>query len=261
MQKIIILLFCLGLICSCSSIERGNFGPFQTSLCSKNYGYLIVDDPTGSAPLSKVEKFEVRQGDCGYTSKWSDCSRDRERCELSELSASTGSGDEYWYGWYIYFPEDFKDIYPTKVTLGQFHQRKSDRNLGQVAWMFQIRDGGYQLEDILNLGRNQKAILRKLIDKNDLRGKWHKIEIHVRLEKNNDGFMRIWVNGEQKVDFKGRTMSDYSVYLRYGLYRSFIYRYEYSQGATPIPVPGQIVYFANVKRGISRSDLLPVTEE
>lgn len=83
----------------------------------------------------------------------------------------------------------------------------------------------------------------------------------MRWEKNIKGFMKVWANGELKFDFKGRTMREDSIYFRYGLYRSFISRYAYSRGITPQPVPGQKVYFANVKRGKTRNELLPYSDD
>ncbi len=94
-----------------------------------------------------------------------------------------------------------------------------------------------------------------LLDDSELRGKWHKIEVHVRWAKDKNGFFRVWVNGENRVDFNGLTMDAQRVYFKYGVYRSFISRYKNIIGADK--VPAQIVYFSNVKRGRSRADLAP----
>ena len=51
---------------------------------------------------------------------WNDCEKDRERSELSSKN-NNYPGNEYWYGWFIYFPEDYPNIYPTKTALGQLH--------------------------------------------------------------------------------------------------------------------------------------------
>lgn len=228
-----------------NSMNRGDFGPFMRSLNNKDHGYLIKEDVTGSAPTKLIEVFEVRPGDCFWNRwGWNDCDNDRERSELSEKNKETAAGSEYWYEWNIYFPEEYLNVYPTKTSLGQFHQDKSS-----VIWMFQNSDGGYHLSD------QTTNEYYKLIDEDDLRGKWHKIEIQVKWSKGSDGFFRVWVNGEQKVDLRGQTMNAERVYFKYGVYRSFLRRYKWSYAESEVPT--QKVYFSNVKRGYTRDSLAP----
>jgi len=247
-SKPIILICMCGILFACATtIDRGNFGPFMRSLNNKSYGYLAVPDSTGSAPTDMIEIFNVRPGDCSYNEGWNDCQKDRERSELSEINKSTNPNNEYWYGWFIYFPKDYVNVYPTKVALGQFHQEGS-----HPVWMFQNSDGGYHLD---NQVKGYTERYYPLIKESELRGRWHKIEIHVRWAKDDSGFMYIWVNGEKKVDFQGQTMDASKVYFKYGLYRSFLSRYKKSKNVDE--VPAQKVYFANVKRSKSRNKLVP----
>lgn len=102
------------------AVDRGTFGPFVRSLNAKDYGYRIVPDPTGAAPTAFVERFEVRSGDCAANTGWDDCANDRERSELSEKGNRNPAGTTGWYGWSLYLPSDFPNVYPTKVALGQF---------------------------------------------------------------------------------------------------------------------------------------------
>ncbi|WP_434355010.1 polysaccharide lyase [Parasalinivibrio latis] len=232
---------------ACSSPDRGSFGTFKRSLNNTSYGYVVMDDPTNQAPTELIEVFDVRPGDCGSNGGWSDCDKDRERSELSEAKKKNQRGKEYWYGWSIYFPEDYVNVYPTKVALGQFHQHKS-----HPVWMFQNSSGGYHLDRQVR-GYTEKY--DELISEEDLRGKWHKIEIHAKWQVDDSGFFKVWVNGEQKVDYKGKTMSAHKVYFKYGVYRSYMSRYKLKHGTDS--VPAQKVYFSNVKRGSSREALAP----
>jgi hypothetical protein len=234
---------------ACRSVDRGSFGSFKRSLSTTSHGYAVIEDPTGSAPTKLVERFEVRPGDCGSGSTYNDCNNDRERSELSEEDKSRTLGTTNWYGWSLFVPEDHVNIYPTKVAFGQFHQKGA-----RPAWLFQNSSGGYHADDNL-YGSNYK-----LVDEKDLRGKWHRIEVHAKWSKIDDGFFKVWVNGEQKVDFSGRTMTATAMYFKYGLYRSFISRYAVSNGypyyaKTPVELPVQVVYFANVQRANSRVGL------
>lgn len=225
--------------------DRGNFGEFQRSLNNTSYGYEVSEDVTGSAPTAAIEVFDVRPGDCAGSGSWSDCKKDRERSELSERKKTTKVGDEYWYGWSIYFPEDYTNVYPTKVALGQFHQQDS-----HPVWMFQNSDGGYHLDDQV-FGHTRKYY--ELVPEWDLRGKWHKVEIHANWATDRTGFFRVWVNGERKVNYTGPTMDSKVTYFKYGVYRSFLSRYKLRYDADE--VPAQKVYYSNVKRGNSRESI------
>ena len=58
-------------------------------------------------------RFEVRNGD-----SWGwDVNNDRERVELIICCANKTT----WNAWSVYFPNDFKIIFPAKNAMGQFH--------------------------------------------------------------------------------------------------------------------------------------------
>ncbi len=245
----ILWLICLYLAISLShGHSRGNFGEFKRSLNTKDYGYRLINDPTHIAPHSLIEVFEVRSGDCSHHKNWNDCLTDRERSELSQVNKDTVEGDQYWYGWYIYFPDDFINLSPAKVSLGQFHQYQS-----YPAWMFQHTSQGFYLVNQLAANKNHE-----LIPEVSLRGRWHKLEIQVAWQTNEQGEFNVWINGKQKVKYRGPTMDAKRVYFKYGLYRAFISRYQRPNNAEiniPIFTPTQKVYFSNVKRANHRSNL------
>ena len=118
--------------------------------------------------------------------------------------------------------------------------------------MFQNSDGGYWLDDQASgwTGRYYP-----LIEESELRGRWHRIEVHAHWARDEKGFFQVWVNGEQKVDFAGRTMSADIVYFKYGVYRSFMSRYKRAKGTDT--VPGQTVLYVNVKKSKTRDGLAP----
>jgi len=263
MKKVILSVFAVILICSCATIKKSdpsklpelvkNYTPFvyevvdfpiirkgyftfRRSLNYAKYGYLAVKDPTESASVPVVERFEVRPGDCAEI----DCKTDRERSELREMGHPNKEGETWWYGWSIFVPPEYPNVYPTKVALGQFHQMD-----GKPAFMFQNYKGGLWLDNQL---RNRYY---NLISKEDLRGRWHKVEVNVKWSRSGKGFLKVWVNGEQRIEIKGKTMSRKKVYFKYGVYRSFLSRYPKKA------VPGQVVYYANVRKHTTREGLLP----
>jgi len=235
-----VLMALLFFIVSCLScgLYKGGFHYKKRTLNNTSYGYQIIDDPTGSAPATKVEKFEVRSGDCSYSSTWNDCKTDRER---SEINTNQHTGEK-WYTWSIYFPKEFKTVGPALVAAGQFYQPKVG-----PAYMFMVDEQGYSLFKI-------PMDYNYLINSEDLKGKWHKIEMHARWSNSSDGFIKIWVNGEKKVDNKGKTTSHRFVYFKYGIYRMNVSEYQETYGKE---IPTQIIYFSNVKMAKSREGLSP----
>ena len=227
-----------------SLLDKGSFEGFIRSLNTSQYGYAVIEDPTGYSPTSKVERFEVRPGDCVDGRRWDDCKTDRERSELSEQPRLPNQGETIWYGWSFYLPLDWPYVYPTKTTLAQFHQEDAP-----PVWMFLNYKEGLVLDD-LSSGWSARFI--PLIDADELKGRWHRIEVEV-IWSANEGVFRVWANRELKFDFKGQTTTADATYFRYGVYRSFVSRYQKAMNVTE--VPAQWALFSNVKRASSRAGL------
>ena len=234
-----------------SAVNRGIFGKAKRSLNKAPHGYTVISDPTTNAPTKLVEVFEVRSGDCYENpgvNGWDDCEHDRERSELTENNSGPNRhGSEFWYGWSIYFPENYINIYPTKTALGQFHQKDSD-----PIWMFHNADraGGYKVVGTVG---NLLKTKQTLISEEDLRGQWHKIEVHAKWSRSDTGVFQVWVNGDLKVDYKGKTMTAQETLFKYGVYRSYMVNYKAENKVSE--VPAQTVYFSNVKKGHAREGL------
>ncbi len=236
----------LGLAGQARAQDTLGFDSFVRSLNTEPYGYLILPDPTESAPSSVVERFEVRPGDCGAEAGgWDDCATDRERSELSEKGTRAPAGSEYWYGFSLQAPADFPDISPTKTTLGQFHQENS-----HVVFLFNVVNGSYVLDD-QRTGRTAK--LYPLIPASELRDRWHRILVQARWSADSDGFLKVYVNGVLKVSLVGNTApAGTKVYLKYGVYRAFVSRYKNVYG---VPPPTQIAHYTRLRKGRTRADV------
>ena len=215
----------------------------------KKHGVCIVEKSKGHPTRLGQEslRFEVKSGDCGYNKGWDDCKKDRERHELSGNRHSDG---EYWYAWSIYLPKDFKNIYPTKLAMGQFHQSK-----GHVVWMFQNADGGYFVDNQV-YGRTSGT--DSILNQEEMLGRWNDILINANWTDKKIGFFRVWVNGKLAFKYNGPTKSKgKKVYQKFGVYRSFMSRYKAFKSADSesVLVPGQVVYFDEVRTGKSCSNL------
>lgn len=212
----------------------------------KDYGYEVVSAADGH-PVRAGEKsirFEIRAGDCGWTRGWNDCETDRERHELHTARYDTWTSGDRWYHWSIFFPEDHPLVDPALVILGQFHQLES-----HPVWLFHNGSGGYHVTNFTT-GRPVGGLQRVLTD-SEMRGKWTDVLIQVRWSDENDGYFRVWVNGEKAPRFawSGPTKKPHrEVYFRFGIYRAYLSR-------RPGGEPTQVVYFDEVKTARTCADV------
>lgn len=240
---------------SANSLNHGSLSEFTRSNSTTKHGYQIVKDPTESAPTEMVERFEVRSGDCSGL----DCSSEssggtrsgsRERSEIA--TDKNYQNSEYWYGWSIFVPKDHINIWPVNLTLGQFYNIDGSIDSATCSsFMFQNSAGLGALRGGLTIDRQYRCTTQEYVNiltDEELIGRWNKIEVHAKWSSSDDGIFEVYANEKLKYSFKGRTTEGSGVFLKYGIYRSWIKRY---LG----PVPTQIVYYSNVKRAKTREGL------
>jgi|TARA_Y100000816_G_scaffold144992_1_gene102871 hypothetical protein len=216
--------------------------------------YKIIKDPTGTSPFKIVENFSPRKGDCSEKEHWegrsggiTDCNTGRLRLEIygkNKLSKKLVKKKprEIWYGYYIYIPKNFpKDEY-LQPYLNQFYgSNKNSR-------------GGYVPQISAAIFKNKLQILGSyIIDEKNLKGKWHKIEYHIKWSINNDGFVKVYHNNKLKIDkTEFITMSHDFVSFKYGTYSHKDYGYTYPEN---YQFPGHTIYFAGVSVSKKRNKL------
>ena len=158
MKKIITILFLLLISFNClaQDLDRGLLPQMRRSLNNNRpYAHTIIDDVTKSAPTKKIERFELRAGDCSKDPTWDDCKTDRERTELVQRVLSEINNKTRWYGWSFYFPKNHKDVWPVKLTISQF----LDEGYDLPAWVFHVNNKGIVIENTLT--RSNSAIDQK----------------------------------------------------------------------------------------------------
>ena len=179
-------------------------------------------------------RFEVRNGD-----SWGwDVNNDRERVELIICCANKTT----WNAWSVYFPNDFKIIFPAKNAMGQFH---SDGD-NPPPFMFQNQGsprgkegGGYWIEPDESIGGDNIPV--KLLDKNEVLGTWNDILVNAKWTHNEDGFFKVWINGKLSYYYKGTTqIKGDRIEHHLGIYRSYLSR-------RPGPEPTQIAYYDEMR--------------
>lgn len=226
--------------CATTTYKQSGFtSSFKRNLNSTSHGYNIVKDPTGSAPTTEVERFEVRAGDCSQDSVWSDCKNFRERSEIYNVVGNF-IGNEEKYTWYFYVPEDWKDIVPASNLHGQLFQtnKASTGGFGQPLVALMLSNRGLYVENFLKSKRSS------IYDIDKIRGKWTKVEFHAKWMQETNGFYKFFINDELLYEYSGNTVSSYGVdemRFAYGIYRFDLNRLS-------SPAPTQVIYYSNVKR-------------
>lgn len=216
------------------------FTSFNRSLNDKPWGYQQVE-----VDGRVLDRFEVRPGDCGAHMGWSDCATDRERSEVSQQAPREPVGKQGWYGYSLFLPPDWINVWPTKTALGQFHQENAP---GPIL-MFTQDDKGLFIE-LVQIKSARTTIIRN----EDLVGRWNRIEINARWSRGTDGFVDVYVNGALVFSHRGaNTVYPDNVFFKYGIYRTFMSRYKTVKGVPE--VPGQVAYFADVRSGATRESL------
>lgn len=187
-------------------------------------------------------RFTVRPGDCskGRHDGWNDCKTGRERAELKQTGYQH-AGETWWYGFWLYVPAGFRNIWPAKVSFAQFHQEGA-----KPAIMFQNDRGGLWLDVH---GPHGTVAKLPLIATKHLRGRWHDIVAHVHWSRGLDGFIAVDVDGAEAARWRGATMWARDVYFKFGLYRSHLERNPDGSRVT------QSVYFDRIRRARGRGGL------
>ena len=154
----------------------------------------------------------------------------------------------------ILLPKDYNSIAPSKMSLIQWKRH----NPSKVLVMFQHTHAGLTFNRNGTSFEDSHIVLKS---NDDLLGQWTEIIFNTNWHPDeNKGFMRVWIDGILKVDFKGisNTSEGEELNLRYGLYASSISRYK-KVFNTEI-VPQRVIYFDGVSAESKCEKLLDKTE-
>ncbi|MDC1290133.1 polysaccharide lyase [Candidatus Thioglobus sp.] len=195
-------------------------------------------------------RFESNDGECGQEPNWSDCDNDRERTELKYEDESWKT--EKWYRFYLYLPKDYNSIAPAGMSLIQWRSIEPSKTL----IMFQQQHAG------LTFNRNGDTFPDSYIvlkPNEDLLGNWTEIIFNTNWHPDpQKGFMRVWIDGKLKVDFKGRANQKKGriVSLRYGLYSSWMSFYKNTFKTKKMPQ--RVAFYDGVKAEKNCQKLLDI---
>jgi len=192
------------------------------------YRFGMVKQPTRRG--AKAQRFEIRHGDCGQSSGWSDCQTDRGRVEMKERPKNSMSkpGKGVWYGYSLLIPSDF-------VSLG-----KGNTMLGQVkaeGWLMPMWSLTFNDYPYLNFADNQQCRLGSLAS---WKGRWIDLTIFAHYATSGQPvYFQLFKDGkllcQRKTPFVPSefTKRTPKLGLKYGIYNSFVSRYLAQHGRTP----------------------------
>ena len=218
----------IGLLVNNNGFAKTKFSQVKKALKEDKYGKAIPEqfhflnarhavNPVSVSDFSivgeKSIKFELNDGECGYEPNWNDCENDRERTEL--YYKRYPSKYERWYQFYIFLPEDYNSVAPSKMSLIQWKRHKPSK----VLVMFQHMHAGLTFNRNGDTFRDSYVLLKK---NEELLGNWTQIIFNTNWHPDPDkGFMKVWIDGQLKIDFKGisnHPSKGKEQSLRYGLY-------------------------------------------
>jgi len=259
----ILFLIIFGLILSSNAFSKTKFSEVKKALNEDGYGKAIpekfhhLNSPKAINPVSvsdfsiigeKSIRFESNDGECGKEPKWNDCTNDRERTELYYKKKPWKK--ERWYRFYIYLPKDYNSIAPAKMSLIQWKRHKPSK----VLVMFQHMHAGLTFNRNGDSFKDSYVVLKR---NEELLGNWTEIIFSTNWHPDPaKGFMKVWIDGKLKVDFKGisNTKKGNELSLRYGLYSSSMSRYKTAfQTQT---MPQRVIFFDGVKEEKSCEKLI-----
>lgn len=213
--------------------DFGTFDPFVVDQHSVPDTVATVADPTGLAPTARVFSFSLPAGACSNElyeagSDDSDCKFNSARSQYRENVFATKRNanvqpKESWYGWAVYFPEDFP--YGTRQTRGSFefaywHNHQCP-HLTLMNWA--------GVDDALYLGTNRAlgnyecapGPQLKVADFSSLLGKWNRFEVFVRWANDKSGLVKLYLDGRFIAEQVGPNLTaglEDINYFKFGLY-------------------------------------------
>ncbi len=204
----------------------------------------VVPDPVQADNL--VVRFELRQGDpkvnLGY------------RAELSEYAFKAPLHTDLWYAFRTFIPESWPNQ-DVRCLIAQWHawhdwpwgEALRSPVLGieyrDSAFLIRLCHSDVKIQTDNSLRSNNKTVLY-ISDEYAQKGTWHNFVINVRWSPQEDGYLNIWIDGHQVVQYQGPIGYNDALgpYFKMGIYRD------------DVPDPF-VLYHDAYRRGYSAEDI------
>lgn len=219
--------------------EGGDFTGFDEEF-AKPYSGQVVADPVQAGNL--VARFELRHGDPRV--------RSGNRAEIRETTFMAPFGEELWYRFRTLIPEEWPDQ-NVRCVIAQWHS-VPDWMRGEVwrspvlaieyrdkAFVVRICHSNERIQEDNSVRSNNKTRLYKSADLAQ-KGRWHDFVIQVHWSWESDGYLNVWIDGQQVVSYKGPVgyWDEEGPYFKMGIYRDethdtfILYHDDYRRGTS-----------------------------
>jgi len=237
---------------------------WSNNISPAKHAFSFSDDIVRYGKFS--ERFEARDGDCGG----SDCTAPRYRSEIMLRNNLASPNTPVWYGWSFYnetIPSFNEDVNPY-INIGQWKYGQSDKVSPPIKLL--IKPDGYvyvQLDDMRRTYGNIDLYSNtcKLWHIEQHKGKWVDIVINTNWGTDKNGFLNVWINDEQKCNYKGQILANWSnsypkkgngwgkhLTHRHGI---FVASTKNWRKKNSYPFPTFVVYYDEFRQGYSRKDV------
>ena len=225
---------------------------------------------TSPALGKKAWKITLLPRDCGKDKDgdYSDCKNngrdavvghgggDRARSEYS--SSGPRYTGEKWISLSIFIPKDFKTVEPVSTSLFQIYEWGNTNQQRHPRMMLRVKRGNLEPRYFAVNGMDSQGLIHKHLKIDDMRGKWTTIIFHTKMSKDpKKGFMKMYVNDILYNDYKGRTGYGGKYYNKFGIYHSWISRWNDEVHGE---YPTQVVYYDNLFRTNKKEKLLKLIQ-
>jgi len=156
-----------------------------------------------------------------------------ERSELSEkATVMTPVGEEMWYGFSLYIPEDFQ-ITDNRLLFASLKQTDSKRS---PIWALRYKGG--EVSFLVQSGEDRKTFKAPAVQK----GVWHRFLIFSRVDAAHQGHCKAFIDDAEFASFEGllgHPDDKAETYFKMGVYRDTVLHVD-------------ALYFAHFRRGLTR---------
>jgi len=147
-----------------------------------------------------------------------------ERDELTESDyLNAREGEAYAYEFSLFLPQDFP-VVSKRLVLAQWKQSREGHKVTDDDPVVALRYVGGKL---FVTTKDESGRVTRYQTTREIRGRWTDFVFHIRQARTSDGFVRVWIDGEQVLDFHGPTAygsgfgypENGRFYFKMGLYR------------------------------------------
>lgn len=196
-------------------------------------------------------KFVNGEGDCGYHKSMADCGTHRERSEISMQALQT---TDTWFKFSIFIPDESEFHTPIGNAVWQIHLKNAPP-------IFMIRvgpRGDLMWSDFVNNDFGG-VTYKKMLDAKYVKGQWNDFVVNINfVDYPNKSYIKAWVNDNLVINYDAHTNSMFSdqPYMKFGIYKSHINRYDNMYKGKTIPKRGDsIVYYDAIAIGDNCKEL------